>query len=129
MKVIFQDSEGHEITRVGDFGGRQHSISPIIVQDEYGRELYRTGGSYPSSSRTEGKPRHRRHHARRYEEDHMYRKPRHSASRSAERPRRQQTSASDRTYARSEPPTIVLIDSTGRQIPIMPRGRYSYRSE
>ncbi|KAJ7179242.1 hypothetical protein C8R46DRAFT_632149 [Mycena filopes] len=42
MNVVFQDAEGNEITRVGDFSGRRRPISPIIVQDEYGRELYRT---------------------------------------------------------------------------------------
>ncbi|KAJ7507715.1 hypothetical protein B0H11DRAFT_1902766 [Mycena galericulata] len=44
--VVFQDEDGNEITRVGDFTGRRRRISPIIVQDEFGRELYRYGLTY-----------------------------------------------------------------------------------
>ncbi|KAL0949737.1 hypothetical protein HGRIS_009777 [Hohenbuehelia grisea] len=49
--VIFQDEDGNEITRVGNLPSTyQHGSTkserrtvPIIVQDEFGRELYRTG--------------------------------------------------------------------------------------
>ncbi|KZT24434.1 hypothetical protein NEOLEDRAFT_416005 [Neolentinus lepideus HHB14362 ss-1] len=41
--VIFKDERGNEIARVGDFSGRRRSRRkhPLIIQDEYGRELYR----------------------------------------------------------------------------------------
>ncbi|KIM90707.1 hypothetical protein PILCRDRAFT_811165 [Piloderma croceum F 1598] len=46
--VIFQDEDGNEITRVGDFSGkrsrRPHREAPLVVQDEHGREIYRTPG-------------------------------------------------------------------------------------
>ncbi|KAJ7638735.1 hypothetical protein FB45DRAFT_410802 [Roridomyces roridus] len=38
--IVFQDAAGNEITRVGDFSGRRHRVSPIVVQDEHGRESY-----------------------------------------------------------------------------------------
>ncbi|KAJ7179911.1 hypothetical protein C8R43DRAFT_381893 [Mycena crocata] len=41
MDVVFQAEDGREITRVGDFSGRRRRISPIIIQDQYGHELYR----------------------------------------------------------------------------------------
>ncbi|OSX60456.1 hypothetical protein POSPLADRAFT_1047893 [Postia placenta MAD-698-R-SB12] len=43
--VIFEDDDGNEITRVGDFSGnyRPRPQRPVIVQDEYGRELCRAG--------------------------------------------------------------------------------------
>ncbi|KAF4602159.1 hypothetical protein EYR40_005363 [Pleurotus pulmonarius] len=65
--VIFQDEDGHEITRVGKFhpmylsrepsnpATRKHTV-PIVVQDEFGQELYRTGSithrSYPDHAGT-----------------------------------------------------------------------------
>ncbi|KAJ7937132.1 hypothetical protein B0H13DRAFT_199059 [Mycena leptocephala] len=42
LNVIFQDEDGNEITRVGEFNGRQRRISTTIIQDEDGRELHRT---------------------------------------------------------------------------------------
>ncbi|KZP32911.1 hypothetical protein FIBSPDRAFT_1012939 [Athelia psychrophila] len=48
--VIFQDEDGNEIHRqvviVGDFTGkkRHYKEQPIVVQDEFGREIYRTPG-------------------------------------------------------------------------------------
>ncbi|KZT12715.1 uncharacterized protein LAESUDRAFT_12664 [Laetiporus sulphureus 93-53] len=42
--VIFEDEEGNEITRVGDFSGNYRpprNPRPVIVQDEYGREICR----------------------------------------------------------------------------------------
>ncbi|KAK7061650.1 hypothetical protein R3P38DRAFT_667968 [Favolaschia claudopus] len=80
VNVVFQDGEGKEITRVGDFSGRRRRVSPIIVEDDHGRELYRTSDIYPDSS----------------------------------------SGYSGHSRSRSELPTIVLIDRTGRQIPIMP---------
>ncbi|KAK0206496.1 hypothetical protein DFS33DRAFT_1381615 [Desarmillaria ectypa] len=42
MRVVFRDREGNEITRVGNWSEtRQKHISPIVVQDENGRVLYR----------------------------------------------------------------------------------------
>ncbi|CCM05646.1 uncharacterized protein FIBRA_07876 [Fibroporia radiculosa] len=43
--VIFEDDNGNEITRVGDFSGNYipQPTRPVIVQDEYGRELCRAG--------------------------------------------------------------------------------------
>ncbi|KIK98759.1 hypothetical protein PAXRUDRAFT_646679 [Paxillus rubicundulus Ve08.2h10] len=43
MDVIFQDEHGNEITRVGDFSGRPRPSrpGPFVVQNEFGKELYR----------------------------------------------------------------------------------------
>ncbi|KAG5221832.1 hypothetical protein IMY05_C4235000400 [Salix suchowensis] len=55
--VIFQDEDGHEITRVGKFhpmypsrepsnpAARKHTV-PIVVQDEFGQELYSEKASH-----------------------------------------------------------------------------------
>ncbi|KAI0069074.1 hypothetical protein BV25DRAFT_85030 [Artomyces pyxidatus] len=47
MNVIFTDETGRELSRVGDFSGNtppmDYQEEPIILQDEYGREVYRTG--------------------------------------------------------------------------------------
>ncbi|KAI0921893.1 hypothetical protein AcV5_000633 [Taiwanofungus camphoratus] len=53
--VIFEDEDGNEITRVGDFSGnyRPQRPRPVIVQDERGREICRAGfDDDTSSSRT-----------------------------------------------------------------------------
>ncbi|KAJ7047453.1 hypothetical protein C8F04DRAFT_8353 [Mycena alexandri] len=110
MKVVFQDEDGNEITRVGDFSERRRPASPIIVQDEYGRELYRT------SDIRRGEPNRRR--SRRDEEG--YRSPADNPrSRSAE-PFGSHLLDSERSYGRNESPTVVLIDRRGRLIPILP---------
>ncbi|KAG1753950.1 uncharacterized protein EDB91DRAFT_427272 [Suillus paluster] len=41
VSVIFQDEYGNEVARVGDFSGRPTRPAPFVVQDKYGRELYR----------------------------------------------------------------------------------------
>ncbi|KAJ7129771.1 hypothetical protein C8R44DRAFT_88359 [Mycena epipterygia] len=123
MNVVFQDKTGNEITRVGDFSGRRRRISPIIVQDEYGRELYRTSDVQNSNrtSHPRDEPIYHRSRRTRQDEGLRYDTSRHSdsRSRSAEPPRDRyfQRSDSERSYSR-EPPTIVLIDGSGRQIPM-----------
>ncbi|KAJ7700001.1 hypothetical protein B0H17DRAFT_273931 [Mycena rosella] len=116
MNVVFQDEDGNEITRVGDFSGRRRRISPIIVQDEYGHELYRD----PQDSTL--RPREERNHHRSRRLDESRHKPR-SKSADIYRDIHPQRSGSASSYDRSEPPTIILIDRTGRQIPIMPHDR------
>ncbi|PPQ69560.1 hypothetical protein CVT26_001562, partial [Gymnopilus dilepis] len=49
VNVIFQDEDGNEITRVGKNGTLESDnqgvrSAPIIVHDEFGKELYRTKG-------------------------------------------------------------------------------------
>ncbi|KAI0723418.1 hypothetical protein C8Q76DRAFT_394810 [Earliella scabrosa] len=47
--VIFEDEDGNELTRVGDFSGRYRPPRrprPVIVQDQYGREICRGGFSH-----------------------------------------------------------------------------------
>ncbi|KAF7352862.1 hypothetical protein MVEN_01253200 [Mycena venus] len=111
VDVIFQDEDGNEITRVGDFSGRRKRVSPIIVQDEDGRELYRT--SETSTERGESS----RRGSRRARDDEEVG---HRRSGRLDRSHRSELSDSDRSRSRSELPTIVLIDRSGRQIPIMP---------
>lgn len=44
--VIFEDENGNELTRVGDFSGHYRPprrTRPVIVQDQYGREICRAG--------------------------------------------------------------------------------------
>ncbi|KAJ7744525.1 hypothetical protein DFH07DRAFT_26267 [Mycena maculata] len=77
--VIFQDEDGNEITRVGDFSGRRRRISPIIVQDEHGREIYRTS-DIQNSSRAEPN----RHRSRGSRRDEFTDEANHPRSRSAE---------------------------------------------
>ncbi|KAL1946567.1 hypothetical protein VTO73DRAFT_14671 [Trametes versicolor] len=46
--VIFEDEDGNELTRVGDFSGRYRPPRrprPVIVQDQYGHEICRAGFS------------------------------------------------------------------------------------
>ncbi|KAI0352695.1 hypothetical protein OH77DRAFT_751333 [Trametes cingulata] len=46
--VIFEDEDGNELTRVGDFSGRYkppRRPRPVIVQDQFGREICRAGFS------------------------------------------------------------------------------------
>ncbi|KAJ6599147.1 hypothetical protein DFH09DRAFT_26818 [Mycena vulgaris] len=86
MNVVFQDEDGNEITRVGDFSARRRRISPIIVQDEYGHELYRTS-DIEGSSRSKMHPRDEpsRHKSRRAAVEEFGYESRHKArSRSAE---------------------------------------------
>ncbi|KAJ7499002.1 hypothetical protein FB451DRAFT_20617 [Mycena latifolia] len=116
MNVVFQDEDRNEITRVGDFSGRRRRISPIIVQDQYGREIYRTSDVQDSSVRPRDESSRHRSHSSRPEEESGYERHRKPRSRSAELHRDRYSQESQR----SEPPTIILIDRTGRQIPIMP---------
>ncbi|TBU40464.1 hypothetical protein BD309DRAFT_967453 [Dichomitus squalens] len=44
--VVFEDENGNELTRVGDFSGKYRPPRrprPVIVQDQYGREICRAG--------------------------------------------------------------------------------------
>ncbi|KAL6299101.1 hypothetical protein BKA93DRAFT_830148 [Sparassis latifolia] len=43
--VIFKDEDGNELTRLGDFSGnyKPAPIRPVIIQDQYGREICRAG--------------------------------------------------------------------------------------
>ncbi|OCH93592.1 hypothetical protein OBBRIDRAFT_832525 [Obba rivulosa] len=73
VPVVFEDEEGNELTRVGDFSGnyRPTKPRPIIVEDSHGREIFRTGfdDNQSSSSRS------------RYD-DEYYRREEHSSRRS-----------------------------------------------
>lgn len=57
--VIFEDENGNELTRVGDFSGRYRPRPqrPVIIQDEFGNEIYRMGfdgrDSYDSGSESD----------------------------------------------------------------------------
>ncbi|KAF7795861.1 hypothetical protein EIP86_007028 [Pleurotus ostreatoroseus] len=43
--VVFEDQQGNELTRVGDFSGRYRPRKqrPVIIEDEHGREVGRLG--------------------------------------------------------------------------------------
>lgn len=122
MNVVFQDEEGNEIARVGDFSGRRRKISPVIVQDEYGHELYRTSDIHGSSVHSTPEPGRHRSHRRQPEEAIGYDRHHKPRSKSADlnHDRYSQRSDSEGSHRRSEPPTIILIDRTGHQVPIMP---------
>lgn len=49
--VVFEDEEGNELTRVGDFSGRYkpRRQRPVIIEDENGREIGRLGFDDESS--------------------------------------------------------------------------------
>ncbi|KAI0751324.1 hypothetical protein C8Q80DRAFT_567291 [Daedaleopsis nitida] len=53
--VIFEDEDGNELTRVGDFSGRYkppRRPRPVIVQDQYGREICRNDDHISVGSRS-----------------------------------------------------------------------------
>ncbi|KAI1792947.1 hypothetical protein LXA43DRAFT_972275 [Ganoderma leucocontextum] len=57
--VIFEDENGNELTRVGDFSGQYRPprrTRPVIVQDQYGREICREHGSHHDSSHSSSRP-------------------------------------------------------------------------
>ncbi|KAA1466196.1 hypothetical protein DENSPDRAFT_17157 [Dentipellis sp. KUC8613] len=66
MNVIFQDERGNELRRIGDFSNRmpnpmiKYEEAPIVLKDEHGRVLYRTGAmddtSTDASDDTYGRP-------------------------------------------------------------------------
>ncbi|KAJ7667938.1 hypothetical protein DFH06DRAFT_233924 [Mycena polygramma] len=112
MNVIFQDEDGNEITRVGDFNGRQRQAS----LDGAGRESDRATAKPHSDDRRRSDglgSRRTRHNEELGYERHGPR------SRSVEL-HRLQLSDSERSQRRSDLPTIILIDRSGRQIPIVP---------
>ncbi|KAH9894239.1 hypothetical protein C8Q73DRAFT_508945 [Cubamyces lactineus] len=62
--VIFEDEDGNELTRVGDFSGRYKPLRrprPVIVQDQYGREICRAGFGGEDHISV-GSDNHSRHH-------------------------------------------------------------------
>ncbi|KAH9947268.1 hypothetical protein B0H21DRAFT_739606 [Amylocystis lapponica] len=117
--VVFEDEDGNELTRVGDFSGRYRPRRPrpVIVQDQYGREICRAGfnddrtssrsddslyDNDPSSSRGRSSYREHRYDGHRDERSHR--------------------SNADMSYEHGRPrppPNVVHIDpysqrSTGR---------------
>ncbi|KAJ6516006.1 hypothetical protein C8R45DRAFT_227509 [Mycena sanguinolenta] len=96
VDVIFQDEEGNEITRVGDFKNE-----PRAGDRRRGETSHRSS-SRPYDEEEIGHERSGRRHPR---------------SKSAEI---RSSDFSDSGRSRSNLPTIILIDRRGRQIPIMP---------
>ncbi|KAF8192510.1 hypothetical protein BJ912DRAFT_962217, partial [Pholiota molesta] len=76
VKVVFQDQEGNLITRVGKDGtvedlSRSSKSAPIVVHDEFGRELYRSKHIRgPSPTQRELHQGHFRTHVRSTYEEH-----------------------------------------------------------
>jgi len=143
--VIFQDEDGNEITRVGDFGpGNSHRRTrrpaPLIIQDEYGHELYRTG-DYDGASQSSRSSDQSYHHVDPYERGvHGRSRSNHSHHRSPpvgyvdHRGREIPPNlgpGSDQSYSSypTSSPNYILIDHRGRQIPLNPsNGSTSSRS-
>lgn len=95
--VIFQDEDGNEITRVGDFSGkrsrRPRRESPLIVQDEYGREIYRTPGyGTPSYGTGSDRVSYMDHYG--------------------------SSQGSEMSSSAPGSPNVILLDRYGRQIPL-----------
>ncbi|TFK43615.1 hypothetical protein BDQ12DRAFT_675277 [Crucibulum laeve] len=111
MNVIFQDEDGNEITRVGDFDShgrprRSRRSSPIVVQDEFGNELYRS----ESSSHTTGSQEdmYGKEHSGRRHQKHSHHRQRANTLQGG-------------TYnrpAHTANTKIIYIDRDGRQIPM-----------
>ncbi|KAF7331982.1 hypothetical protein MKEN_00078500 [Mycena kentingensis (nom. inval.)] len=102
MNVIFQDEQGNEITRVGDFDGRRRrgsATSDDHVQHPQHHEDRRKARRPRDENDTRGRHQHR----------------------GSGRSRRSYSSDSESHRQRNEA-TVVLIDRSGRQIPIMPYG-------
>ncbi|KIY73678.1 hypothetical protein CYLTODRAFT_190897 [Cylindrobasidium torrendii FP15055 ss-10] len=112
MRVIFRDEAGNEITRVGDFtpGGEKKRAAPIVVQDEDGKVLYRHGHpppETPSDTDSDSTCPHCRHHCR------------HRRAASPHRTDSRPSSKKSRIrYPPEEKAQIVLIDGSGKLVPI-----------
>ncbi|KAJ6509898.1 hypothetical protein C8R47DRAFT_770561 [Mycena vitilis] len=110
MNVIFQDEDGNEITRVGDFKGRQRQASLDGAGHESDRatakshsdDSRRSDGLSSRRTRQNGELGYERHGPR---------------TRSVEL-HRLHLSGSERSQRRSDLPTVILIDRSGRQIPM-----------
>ncbi|KAK0468304.1 uncharacterized protein EV420DRAFT_457077 [Desarmillaria tabescens] len=115
MRVIFRDREGNEITRVGNWSEtRQKHISPIIVQDENGKVLYRSDSDSQSSSSPSPPRIPRTPSGAEWQGSACPNCTRQRSSTSSW----QSTPRSYISYPRDERPNIVLIDGEGRQIPL-----------
>ncbi|KAI9063359.1 hypothetical protein FKP32DRAFT_1611813 [Trametes sanguinea] len=109
--VIFEDENGNELTRVGDFSGRYQPPSrprPVIVQDQYGREICRAGfsnddhisvGSDNHSHHTSRSGRGHHSSSHRYAQDSYHHDPHYQPS----RPR-------GGTHSSRENPEVYYVD-------------------
>ncbi|KAF9482478.1 hypothetical protein BDN70DRAFT_875036 [Pholiota conissans] len=76
LKFVFQDQEGNIIARIGKDGrvedlGQSSKSAPIVIEDERGRELYRSKNLRgPSPTPRELRQGHFRTHVRSVYEEH-----------------------------------------------------------
>lgn len=91
MGVVFQDTRGREIQRAGDFSGRRRPVrsAPFVVQDQSGREIYRSDGSRHEPQILQvymTRPRHGRSHSSPlYHVEPLYDPPQHDHRHSVDR--------------------------------------------
>ncbi|KAF8897456.1 hypothetical protein BD779DRAFT_1667434 [Infundibulicybe gibba] len=128
MNVIFQDENGNEITRVGDFGSRRDGrqvVSPLVVQDEDGNELYRTGNFNNRASSSWNVGRRYNDRADPHERGRQHRgRSSHSGSQGSDDSNlpsvrsRPHPSGITPLHIPSNAANIILIDDRGQQIPM-----------
>jgi len=127
LDVIFKDEDGNEITRIRNVGDKSKPrITPMVIEDELGNVIYRTG-DLDSSSNTSGSdlggPQKKHPYESRYqkqpgilESEPVIRRPVWIRRRSGSPTRHVYTS-----YLSPEAEKVILIDERGRQIPIVDR--------
>ncbi|KAI0771470.1 hypothetical protein BD413DRAFT_54401 [Trametes elegans] len=100
--VIFEDEDGNELTRVGDFSGRYkppRRPRPVIVQDQYGREICRAGFSNDDQISVGSRDNYSHHSSRSAPADLRGRSTHQPHERRARTPHHQSPPSSSHRYA------------------------------
>ncbi|KAF8639842.1 hypothetical protein AX17_001097 [Amanita inopinata Kibby_2008] len=132
LDVLFKDEDGNELTRIRNTGKRsnQRRVTPMVIEDEFGNVVYRTGDfdSLSSSSHTRSESSRQQieyPYASRYQKskqtggsEPVVRAPVWVERRSGSPTKHMYTS-----YLSPEAEKVILIDERGRQIPIADRRR------
>ncbi|KAF8627176.1 hypothetical protein AX15_004494 [Amanita polypyramis BW_CC] len=138
LDVVFQDEDGNELTRVRNIGDNstRRRVTPMVIEDEFGNVVYRTGdfdslsGSSHTKSESE-RPQREYPYESRYQKtmergkldsEPIVRAPVWLRQRSGSPNRHVYTS-----YLSPEAEKVILIDKHGRQIPIADRRERSTR--
>ncbi|PFH51441.1 hypothetical protein AMATHDRAFT_3097 [Amanita thiersii Skay4041] len=132
LDVIFKDEDGNVLTRVRNVGkgSNRRQVTPMIIEDEFGNVVYRTGDfdSLSSSSRTASETSQNRFE---YPYESRYRKTGQHGHSHHEPTVRAPAWVEGRvgspvrhvytSYLSPDAEKVILIDENGRQIPIADR--------
>ncbi|KAK2466149.1 hypothetical protein APHAL10511_001791 [Amanita phalloides] len=134
LDVIFKDEDGNELTRIKNVGdGSRRRVTPMVIEDEFGNEIYRTGHFDPLSSSSRFDPGRRR---KEYPYESQYQKSTQQPGVPGSEPvvrapvwvQRRSGSPTRHVYTSYLSPKaekVILIDEHGRQIPIADRRKRS----